>query len=109
MTTKDSIKSTIDDPKNLIAVSVASAWEIAIKLKVKKTFKLKSSLETCFKAPGIKIIDINLNHVFELAKLPLLHKDPFDRILISQAKVENLTFITADNKITKYKVKTLRA
>ena len=53
-------------------------------------------------------LSIDLNHILELEKLPDYHKDPFDRILISQAKAENLTLISSDRKIWKYKIKTLK-
>jgi len=50
-------------------------------------------------------LEINLKHVLGLEKLPDYHKDPFDRMLIAQAKVEDCTLITNDPKIQKYKVK----
>jgi len=104
---KTSVKEIIVNPDNEIFVSVVSAWEISIKLKTNPRFKLRTSIKKAFELSGFEILDINFMHVLDMHKLPLYHKDPFDRILIAQAKVEDLTLITADAKIKKYKVKTL--
>ena len=57
---------------------------------------------------GFLLLPIDLEHILKVENLPLLHKDPFDRILISQAKVEGLTLITSDEKIWKYKLSILK-
>ncbi|MBU0570349.1 type II toxin-antitoxin system VapC family toxin [Patescibacteria group bacterium] len=106
---KKNVKDVITNPTNSIYVSVISAWEIAIKLKSNPNFKLKTSLKTCFKVSEFELINLTLDHIFQLEKLPLIHKDPFDRILISQAKAEKLTLITSDKKIGKYDVRLLKA
>lgn len=107
---KREIKRIIKDPQNKISVSIASAWEISIKNRAGK-LPLKTTLSKCFEISGFKILDINLNHILEFDKLSLHndHKDPFDRILISQARVEDLTFITSDEKIWKYNLPLLKA
>jgi PIN domain nuclease of toxin-antitoxin system len=53
---------------------------------------------------GVLQLSVELKHIFELAKLPLHHGDPFDRLLVAQARVENLQLITADRKLTQYEV-----
>lgn len=107
---KTSVRSIIKDSKNQILISVSSGIEISIKNKLGK-LPLKTTLNRIFEASHFAVLDINLNHLFELNKLPFYtdHKDPFDRILISQAKVEKLTLITSDSKIWKYKVPVLKA
>ena len=105
---KDKIREAIKDSKNQIFVSIASAWEISIKHRAGK-LPLKTTLKKCFENSPFEILNINLSHVLPMEKLPLLHKDPFDRILISQAKVENLTLITSDEKIWKYDLSLLKA
>lgn len=96
------IKSIIDDSLNSIFISVATPWEIIIKIKARKLKVPKNFTE--FMMSGIfTVLPIQLNHVLEVEKLPNIHKDPFDRILIAQAKVEGLTLITSDEKIWEYK------
>ncbi|MBU0974999.1 type II toxin-antitoxin system VapC family toxin [Patescibacteria group bacterium] len=98
-----SIRKILSDPNNYIAVSVASAWEINIKLGLNKEFNMSVSLEDCFNEKnGFNVLPVSLNHVFALEKLPALHKDPFDRMLISQAISEKCILISADKKIGQY-------
>ena len=99
-----SLIKVLKDPSNEVFVSVASAWEISIKNK-KGKLPLKTTLAECFKKSPFDILEIKLTHVLQLEKLPLYHKDPFDRMLIAQAIVEKLTIITQDKKISKYDVK----
>lgn len=107
---KDEIKEIIENSKNQIFVSIASAWEISIKSRAGK-LPLKTTLSKCFEILDFEILDINLNHILEFNRLALHkdHKDPFDRLLISQARVENLTLITTDEKIWKYNLPLLKA
>ena len=105
---KDSVKKILVDPQNIIYVSVANAWEISIKNKIGK-LPLKTTLKRCFEVSNFPIININIEHILKLNNLPLLHKDPFDRILIAQAQIENLTLITSDPKLWKYKIDLLKA
>lgn len=98
-----SVRSIIENRSHRIYVSVVSAWEISIKLKSGK-LPLKTTLENAFAEPGFEILPLTINHVFELHKLPPIHKDPFDRMIIAQAKTEKLTLITRDEKFIKYRV-----
>lgn len=102
------IKAIIDNPANSIFLSVVIPWEIVIKLKNNKLKVPKNFVE--FVTNGVfEILPIQMSHVLEVGKLQLHHKDPFDRILISQAKVEGLTLITSDEKIWKYKIPLIKA
>lgn len=100
---KHNIRKILKDPLNEIYVSVASGWEISVKHRLGK-LPLKTTLLECFRKSTFKVLNINLEHILQLDKLPSHHKDPFDRILISQAKVENLTLITSDQKFRKYRL-----
>lgn len=100
---KASIRKLIENPKNRIFVSVAVAWEMSIKHKAGK-LPLKTSIKRSFSVAGFELLDINLEHVLQLAGLPSLHKDPFDRIMLAQSIKENLSFVTSDKKIAKYKI-----
>lgn len=103
---KKSFREAIGDSSNQIITSVASAWEISIKSKTGK-LPLKTTFIECVEKSEFEVLNIDIDHVRKLDKLPPIHKDPFDRILIAQAKAENLTLITTDEKIKKYDVKTL--
>lgn len=102
------IKSLIDDPTNRIFISVATPWEIVIKIKSGK-LKVPKNFAEFVMNEVFKVLPIQVNHVLHLRKLPLHHKDPFDRILISQALIENLTLITSDRKIWKYNLPLIKA
>ena len=99
------LKNTID---NEIFVSYATAWEISVKFGVGK-LKLPNAPEIWFpdrvRRAGFKLLPIELQHVLRVHNLPPIHKDPFDRLLISQANVEDLTIVTEDPNFAKYRVK----
>ena len=105
---KSSVKDVLQSKNNQVFVSTVSALEMSIKNSKRKLI-LRTTVKRSFEISGFEVISINLNHAIELGKLPLYHKDPFDRILISQARVENLTFITGDEKIWKYDLSLLKA
>ena len=102
------IFNLLSNPQNQIVLSVASIWEIIIK-KTKKKLKTPKDVEGGIKASGFMPINIEMSHVLGVEKLPMYHKDPFDRILVSQSRVENLTLITTDEKIWKYDLRLLKA
>ena len=92
-----------------ISVSIVSMWEIAIKSSIGK-LEIKSSIskiaETCEKEQ-FEILSIKPFHLDEIGRLPTIHGDPFDRLIISQAISENLVLITKDGTIPLYNVKVL--
>lgn len=103
----DDIKSEIKSPKNQIFVSVASIWEIVIKRNLKK-IKLSFDLETSIAKASFVVLPIEMSHVLKVQKLPNYHKDPFDRILVAQSRIENLTLISHDQSIWKYDIDVLK-
>ncbi len=105
-----SIISILQNSEYEIFISVASVWEIVIK-KAKGSLKTPQNLEESIKEAGFKLLSIELSHALGVGKLPFYkdHKDPFDRVLISQAKVETLILITTDPKIWKYKIPLMKA
>ncbi len=101
----------MSSPENSIFLSVASSWESQIKIGLGKLI-LSESLQTIIDREiqnnDWKILPIHLKHTYRLGKLPPIHRDPFDRILIAQAMSEGLTIATKDSFIQSYKkVKTL--
>jgi PIN domain nuclease of toxin-antitoxin system len=88
-------------------VSVASLWEIAIKVSLRK-LTLSKPLDTWMPAElaanSIDLLDISIAHVVQVAALPFIHRDPFDRLLIAQALVENMPITGADAAFDPYGV-----
>ena len=98
---KPKYKEIIADGENMIFVSVVSVWEVIIKTKLKK-IRLKTSVDKIIERYGFQVLDIKLDHVLGLNKLKNYHKDPFDRLLITQSKVEDMTLLTDDKLINQY-------
>lgn len=95
----------IEDTKNLKFISIASIWEISIKLSLGKLhldFKL-GELKNEILKNNFEILPLDFEHIIHLSTLPNFHKDPFDRIIISQAIVENLEIISKDSNFKSYK------
>ena len=102
------MKEAIRTEKN-VYVSVASFWEIAIKEsigKLKIPAPVAQLMEAC-EDNGFMILPIKADHLALLKGLPKLHGDPFDRLLICQAKSEGMALITLDENIRKYEVSVL--
>lgn len=103
-------RRVIADTQNEILLSVASAWEIALKAQ---RGRLDLPLSAGRYVPermaqdGFQPLDIQLSHVLEAAWLPPHHDDPFDRVLVAQAIAEGIPIITADEAIRLYAVKTI--
>ena len=98
------------NPTNQIFLSVASIWEMQIKIKLGKMIfndTLENIVAEQQTVNNIQILPVYLSHALYLENLPLHHKDPFDRLLISQAIVENMTLVTADPEFAKYQVNLL--
>jgi len=98
------------DPRNVLLLSVASVWEMQIKLQLGK-LKLSLPLPELVKGQQqinkINILTIKLEHVLALDKLPPHHKDPFDRLLIAQTQVEEAVLVSKDPFFAEYQVKLL--
>ena len=103
---KELAQRAIENPNNQVYVSVATLWEISIKHTLGK-LPLKTTLSEIISVSGFELLSITRTHVLELEKLPLFHNDPFDRMLIAQTRVEQLIFITVDEKMKNYDIKIL--
>jgi PIN domain nuclease of toxin-antitoxin system len=93
------------DRENLLLLSVASVWEIQIKLqlgKLKLGLPLTQVIESQRQVNNVQVLPVTLDHVLELDKLPSYHKDPFDRLLIAQANVEGAVLVSADPIFARY-------
>lgn len=97
-------KTLIEDGNNEIFLSIASLWEISIKTALGKLSingKYESVIDDATDN-SIQILPINFSHTVEQNRLIFYHRDPFDRIIISQAIVENMNFISSDNVFDNY-------
>jgi PIN domain nuclease of toxin-antitoxin system len=86
-----------------VLFSVASAWELAILLRLGR-IDLDVSIRDAVRAPRTSVLDIRLDHIECLARLPLIHRDPFDRMLIAQAIVERCAVVTSDRHFDQYEI-----
>lgn len=96
-------KKAISNPDNLVFISAASAWEIAIKKSLGK-LDAPDDLETQIEKHNFQLLPITIAHGVAVGKLPWHHKDPFDRIIIAQAICESMTIITRDKKFNSYNI-----
>ena len=94
------------NPENTLVLSVASIWEMQIKIQLGK-LQIKIPLEEMISQQqknGIEILPVEASHIFAVESLPNHHKDPFDRLIIAQALVEDAILISADPLISQYPV-----
>jgi len=87
-------------------VSAASAWEVIIKTALGR-LALADPFERHVTAAGFEPLAITFAHAAEVGRLPALHADPFDRMLVAQARVEGLTLVTHDVMLARYDVRTI--
>ncbi len=95
----------IRDPANDLLLSMASVWEMAIKVSIGKlpaAQPLDRFLTTQLGANAVDLLPIEARHAFEVARLPLHHRDPFDRLLIAQSIVEQIALLSADAAFDAY-------
>lgn len=98
----------LEDPTNRLLVSSVSVAEIEIKRRLGK-LEMEHGCHTLVAKLDATWLDLTAAHAMGLRTLPLLHADPFDRLLIAQASTESCTLVTADQKILAYPVSTLAA
>lgn len=101
-------RRTITDGRNRVLVSAVSAWEIAIKKRLGK-LQAPDDLLDQLAERRLTPLDVTLVHALAVGELPDHHADPFDRLLVAQARTERLTLITRDERIARYDVSTLAA
>ncbi len=105
-----SAREAISVAENEVFLSVVSAWEISVKTRLGK-LALPSDVDKFLpdqiQRNAMTILPIGLAHALRVARLPLHHRDPFDRMLVAQAQSEKLTLVTADEAIRPYDVSLL--
>jgi PIN domain nuclease of toxin-antitoxin system len=103
------VRRRLEDPATKRVVSVVSLWEIVVKIQIGK---LQLPEDPRFYQEQLALLHADLipveaRHIFELMRLPLLHRDPFDRLLIAQARRDSLTLVTSDSAMGDYAVERL--
>ena len=97
-----------ENKNNTLFLSLASLWELQLKIQNGK-FKFPKPLPEIIREQqsinDLRILPITPAHIYELENLPFHHKDPFDRLLISQAAVKDYTLVTDDPKFSAYSAK----
>lgn len=106
------VLSACQDTRNQLFLSVVSAWEIQIKQQIGK-LRMKSPLaemiERQVDVNKLRILPVRIEHILAIENLPMLHRDPFDRLLVAQAITENHVLISRDRSIQQYSLTTLWA
>ncbi|HZH29652.1 MAG TPA: type II toxin-antitoxin system VapC family toxin [Pyrinomonadaceae bacterium] len=100
----------LEDEDNELMLSVVSVWEIQIKSqlgKLRLNVPLEDLVESQRQENGLQILPIELEHVLALSRLPTLHKDPFDRLLIAQSQVEDADIVSKDREFASYPVRVM--
>jgi PIN domain nuclease of toxin-antitoxin system len=103
--------SALENEANELLLSVASIWEMQIKIqlgKLKLSLPLNELVKGQQETNDLTVFPVLLTHVLALDALPFHHKDPFDRLLIAQSIEEDLTLVSADSQFSNYSVKLLR-
>ena len=100
----------LTDPVNTLLLSVVSAWELVLKTQTGKMRLTESPsvyVPTRMAYYAMQALPVTLAHVLECESLPLHHRDPFDRLLIAQATIEDVPIVTADPEFRRYPIKVL--
>ena len=92
---------------NRVCVSAATIWEIVIKEALKK-LEIPQEFRAIIREQGFESLPITSDHAFEIANLPDHHRDPFDRMLVAQCRVEKMTMISQDAMVRRYDVRVLK-
>jgi PIN domain nuclease of toxin-antitoxin system len=98
----------IADGANRVLVSAVSAWEITIKKALGK-LRAPDDLSAQLDRARFEHLDVTISHALAVGELPDHHSDPFDRMLVAQARSEELTLVTRDSRIARYDVPILPA
>lgn len=96
------VRDLISGPQAQAYFSLASIWEIAIKRSIGKFSAGATAIADRLDADGFRCLNLRLEHLGAVESLPWFHRDPFDRVLVAQSKVEPMTLLTADRRLLAY-------
>lgn len=104
------VSEEIANPANLVSVSAAAIWEIAIKHPLERPDSPPFSGSEAighFQTAGFSVLEVSAAHAAFVERLPLIHSDPFDRLMLAQALIEGMQFVTHDRRLSRYAVPVL--
>ena len=101
-------RRVIESTRSTVCVSAASAWEIGIKKALGK-LRAPDDLEEQLRQARFVPLQVTVTHGLAVADLPRLHGDPFDRLLVAQARLEHLTLVTRDERLAAYGIPIIAA
>ncbi len=101
-------RARIADPASVVWVSAATVWELEIK-RARGRLRLPADLAAAVRERGGRELAVSFEHGAEAARLPPHHRDPFDRMLVAQARAESLVLVTGDAELGRYDVRILSA
>jgi PIN domain nuclease of toxin-antitoxin system len=107
----EAVLGLLEDPAHALFLSAASSWEISIKYRLGKRplpNKPERFISDRLLKEGIQFLPIGLHHTVAVADLPDHHSDPFDRLLVAQAQIENMILVTADERLLPYQVEKVK-
>jgi PIN domain nuclease of toxin-antitoxin system len=97
----EAAKEAIASEENRVVISAVVIWEVAIKRQLGK-LDAPSDLLAQLEGVGVDLLPVTARHADQVGRLPLHHRDPFDRLLVAQADVEGMSLITADGHLDRY-------
>ncbi len=100
-------RTALADPETMVFVSAATIWELTIKRALGRLAVQSASLCDEISANGFHELPVSARHAERAGELPKEHDDPFDRMLVAQAQIEDLTCVTKDETFDRYDVATL--
>ena len=104
----DNTRKLLEDSEHEVFLSLASIWEMAIKSTLGRGLELPSPfhqfIDDEIERDRFRTLNITVSHIKRVAELPLIHRDPFDRLLIAQSLVEDLPIITSDGMFDAYAI-----
>lgn len=102
-------RQIISDSQNDVLVSIASLWEIPVKISLGKLTLAKPLADVIkqIAVENIEVLPILPKHTLQVSTLPFHHRDPFDRIIVAQSQIENLPIVTNDIEFSHYGIKLL--
>ena len=98
--------AVITSKENFVMISTASVWEIRIKQAIGK-LELPDNFGEILNGEPFERLSVTVAHAHAVGALPMIHRDPFDRMLIAQARCEGVTLITHDRELAEYNVPVL--
>lgn len=107
-TLSEKARAAIANPQNVVLISAVVIWEIRIKQALGK-LKVPRNFRKVLDEQPFEMLDITADHAHNVGDLPSHHRDPFDRMLVAQAKAEGLTLITRDTHLKRYRISIIQA